>query len=130
MELRQAQQGMGFLSWVITICLAGFIVLLMLHLIPIYIENYNVKASLKALNEDTNVSMSKATVPMDVLLKQTLMKHFLINGVSSAGVNSITVTRAANGMQVEVVYDAKTHIVGNIDAVCHFDESVLVQPRQ
>jgi hypothetical protein len=129
MKLFQAQRGMGFMSWVICIGLAGFIILLMMRLLPIYIENYNVKSSLKALQEDTSISISKITVPIEIAFRNNLMKHFLINGISSAGVNNITVKKVTNGLQVQVIYDAKTHIVGNIDAICHFDESVIVQPK-
>ena len=55
MNLGRNQQGMTFLGWVIVLVLVGGIALIVMKLVPLYMESFKVDSALKSIVEQPNL---------------------------------------------------------------------------
>jgi len=113
------QRGMTGVGWLIVLALIGFFVMLTLKLVPIYLENYNVKTVLKSLEEEPYVTKKS---PAEI--KRLLKKRLEISYVSGVGTDDVKIKKKNGVMEVGLAYQVKSHIVGNVDILVTFDEKV------
>ncbi|MGQ3888965.1 DUF4845 domain-containing protein [Legionella sp. CNM-1927-20] len=107
----------GFLLTAIAIVLIGILVM---RIVPVYIQNYEVKSSIKALG---NI---KDDEPVDAgTLKQKLMNQLYINGINDIPAENISVTPTdqENRYLVTVKYDVIRPVISNIKLLFNFNES-------
>lgn len=122
MRVANSQRGMSAIGWLLVLGLAGFFAVILLKLVPIYVDGYKVSASLESLRNE-----SQASGPGD--LRRALLKRLDINMVSSVRPEDIYVEPRSGAMFVNVAYEVRTPLFGNLDLVVSFDESVEVPAR-
>lgn len=113
------QKGLGMLSWMLVIGVAVFFIVLGMKIIPSYIEFYSVKTVLRSLQEDRQAEQRSAKQ-----IRDTVIKKLKINGVYEFDRNSIQVKKEKNYTRVNVVYEVRKNMAGNIDVVMHFEDQV------
>jgi hypothetical protein len=122
-RLHRRQDGLSATGYVILIALLGFVVAIALKLIPIYIEHYYVVHSLESLEEE-------AEIISDDEVRSRLLKNFSINDVDDADRHAIKLRRLKSGaLEVSVVYDVQRQMIGNIDVLIHFSNSVELKRK-
>jgi hypothetical protein len=115
------QRGMTFFGFVWMMSLVGFFSLLVIKIGPLYLDHYKVVSSLESLKQDPELpSMNRQQVVA------ALDKYWEINMVTGATRDSVNLSRDQNGTRVEVVYDATTNVMGNLDVVIHFSDAIEV----
>jgi hypothetical protein len=115
------QRGMTFLGFVMLMCLIGFFSMLIIKIGPIYLDHYKVVASLEGLKADPDLpSRSK----QDIL--SSLAKRWDIDMVSSVTKDDVYVAKEMGKVTVQVAYDVTKPIMGNIDVLVHFNDSIEV----
>jgi hypothetical protein len=118
------QTGLTAISWLILLMIGGFFVLLLLRLGPIYLEYYKVKSVLTAVKgEHERSTMTPAQV------KETILNRFYINEVRRLSAKDVKLKQANDGTQVEVQYEVREHILGNVDALVSFNETLELKNR-
>lgn len=115
------QRGMTFLGFVMLMCLIGFFSMLTLKIGPIYLDHYKVLASLEGLKSDQDLaSRSK----QDIL--GTLGKRWDIDMVNSVTKDDVYIVKEMGKVTVQIAYDVTKPIMGNIDVLVHFNDSIEV----
>jgi chaperonin GroEL (HSP60 family) len=113
------QQGLTLFTWLVIFMMIGFFVLLGLRLAPVYMQNYSVKNIMADLQQEPLVSRK----PMGEI-RQMLLRRFDINGIRDLGRENIKLSRSGGKTKVQVMYETRQHIAGNVDVVVMFNESL------
>ncbi|MFT6791945.1 MAG: hypothetical protein ACJA04_001159 [Cellvibrionaceae bacterium] len=115
MKTLTSQRGLSSIGWLVVIFLFGFSVLIFSKLVPHYLDDRYVIATLKTLAEDpTFPSMTVNEV------KDKLRKIFVINGIRGKPVKSTKVTRISTGTLITTEYEERFNLFYNIDIVLVF----------
>ncbi len=93
----------------------GFVLLLAFKLVPLYLDNSFVAATVKSLEEVPHIAEKS---PSEV--KSLLMTRFQINNIRNLDGKAVKVEDADGFLRVTVDYDVTVPIVANIDALVHF----------
>ena len=113
-SIRQ-QTGMTAIATLIVLVLVAFAVYLALKLVPVYLEYFSVVSSVNSLNDDPDLGQ-KSTATVRDLLK----RRFDINDVKRVQAKDVKIKRSGSQTMVEVDYEARVPIVGNIDLLISF----------
>lgn len=117
----QKQKGMTAVGWAFVFLVIAMVTLVTLKLLPIYIDGFSVASSLESLKNEHNIS--KMT-PFDI--KKTLLKRLDVNMVNDVTKDDIFIERDKGSMTIEVDYEVRENLAGNLDVVVSFNYSVEV----
>jgi len=115
------QRGMTAIGWLLVLVLVLVFAIVFIKLVPVYIDGYKTYSSLASLEED-NSAHGKS--PLEI--RKMLMKRLDINMVTDVGKDDITFTRDRNGTKVEVDYEVRRQLFGNMYVVIVFNKSVVI----
>ena len=116
----QNQGGMTFIAWLIVLIVAGFFIMLAMKLGPVYMEHYTIRMALEAMQKEPEVEKKSFEE-----IRGMLMKRLDVNYVTSLPRDAIKVRREVGGYKViEVNYEHREPILGNVDAVLTFKDKV------
>ncbi len=119
-NLSMRQSGMTMIGFLLMFMLIGFFALLVLKIGPIYLEHFKIKSSLESLKNDPDF----ATRTKEEILT-TLQKRWDINSVDRVtAAKDVKVSRQGGKLTVQVAYEAVEHIMGNVDVLVTFDDSI------
>lgn len=119
MRSRNKQQGLTFISWLVIIVVAGFLVMVGIKITPVYIEHYAVKKSMESLRAEPLISRKTVTE-----IRKMLMRRLDMNNIQYLGKEEIKISRASGVTTITISYEKRKPIVGNISLVMTFDDSV------
>lgn len=122
MRLISKQRGLTAISWFFIVAIAVLFITLLLRLVPIYIEGYSVYESLESTKGDSKI----ATYPIRGI-KKTILKRFNINSIYSVKPDDIYVTKKSGKTMIEVEYEVRENIVGNLDIVVRFKKEITIE---
>ncbi|MBI2379829.1 MAG: DUF4845 domain-containing protein [Gammaproteobacteria bacterium] len=126
MKLKQNQAGMTAIGWLIVIAIFGFFVLLVLRMLPVYLEWFTVEKAMEIVKQDPEVgSWTK-----DQIVSR-LDKHFTINQVTRVNLKEhlkIERDEKTDGRTITIKYDVAAHVAGNVDVLMHFNKTVALPP--
>jgi len=122
MQSLSKQHGLTAISWIIVIAIAALFAIFLLRLIPIYIDGYSVRESVNYMKTQKELVKYSARG-----IKKSLLKKLNINSVYSVTAEDIYVTKKGDKVIVEVDYEVREKIVGNLDFVVSFHEEVTIQ---
>lgn len=121
------QRGMTFLGVTLLLVIAIMLINFGVKLIPPYINNYTVKGIIKSIVDKTQKYDNSTPVEeYQQTLRSEFDKALVINNIDSIKAQNITVNSNGNGYQIQVDYDVQTHLLGNIDALIHFKNTIEV----
>jgi len=115
---RTPQRGMtyiGMLMLMVTIAVAAIVVI---KVMPLYMENLKVQSSLKSLAEDHE---ERGAPPAE--LESALLKRLSINDVEHVGKDDIEITKQNGHTEVNVSYEARVPLFYNLDLVARFPDN-------
>lgn len=111
------QKGMTFISTLLLLVVAGFLVLLVLKLGPIYLENYTIKTVVKSLVNDPLLKNRPVRE-----LRNQLDNRLYINEVRRLTRKDMSFKRDGENLKLEINYQVKKHILYNVEALVTFKE--------
>ena len=115
MKTSNRQRGMSSIGWLVLLSVIGFFLLLLFKIGPLYMANMNICASLRSMaqkNPDLT-AMSNREIRSD------LSTFMTINSVGLS-LDNFNIVRQDERVLVNNVYEARVHILYNIDAVVSF----------
>ncbi len=120
MERMIAKQG-GVSGGGFIVLLAAIVVsvLLLLKLFPVYMEHFNVTTSLNSLSNESGVKEMKNSA-----IKTLLERRFSINEVDNVTRENITIEKVKGDMTIDIKYEVRKPLVGNIDIVIYFNDQL------
>ena len=122
MKLIPKQHGLTAISWLVIIAVAALFITLLLRLIPVYIEGYAVYDSLEGMKADSKVATYSSRT-----IRSKLLKRLNINSVYSVTDDDIYVTKKSGKTIIEVDYEVRKKVVGNLDFIVSFRKEITVQ---
>lgn len=123
MPLAYSQRGMTAISWLFALILIGFFALVAMRLVPVYLDSYKVTSSLESLRS------AGAEVRSPGELRSLLMKRLQINMVDAVQPQDVHIENRGDVTWVNVAYENRKPLFGNVDLVVSFDKSVEVPAR-
>lgn len=126
MELKK-QRGMAMISWLVVMVVLGFFALVLIRLLPVYVDDYGVKNVIKSLSEDSAlIAQNQSADSMVTAVKTSLAKRFVVNNIKNISVHDVEVSSTTQGIEVHLEYESRVPILFNIDAVVHFEHTEVV----
>lgn len=124
MQSRNRQSGLTFISILMLLVILGFYVYLGLKLLPIYLEYSKVKSVVTAVQKENQTAQQ---TPEQI--RQTLMNRFYINEVRRLTGKEIKIKPVPAGTLVEVEWEVREPVLGNVDMVVYFNEKFEIKNR-
>ena len=118
------QRGMTAVGWALVIMMIALVTLIVLKLLPIYLDGFSVSSAVASLQKEHNIGQKS---PTDI--KRILMKRLDVNMVDGVTKDDIYIERSKGMMAIEVDYEVRTKLVGNLDVVVSFNSAVEVPSR-
>ncbi len=119
MNNRHRQNGVTGTGWLVILALIGFFSLLVLKLGPIYLEHFSVVTVLKSLEEEPLITKKSVAE-----IRKLVQKRLKVNGVYDMKRDAIKIKRSSGVTTVDISYDVRTNMAGNVDAIVTFSDQV------
>ncbi len=117
-------QGMTFVGMLLTMAIVIIGGLLLLRIVPVYIEHYEIKHSLQTLNSLPKEQLSAVPSESEILIKKSLFKQFEVNSINDIKDENIIIKQETdNKMLVTIKYQAIRHFIANISLLFDFEDS-------
>jgi hypothetical protein len=117
MNVSRSQRGLSFISVMVMMILFGFVALFVIKLVPVYIENFNIRSALDSFRTDPGGYTSQ----MDV--QTALAKRFSINDIRSVEPSDVLVEPDGKDFALTLEYEARVPFVSNVSLVVKFTEN-------
>ena len=114
--MNRKQGGMTLTSFLMVLAVAGFAVYIGMKLFPMYQEFYAVKTSMKALAKEPGSADP-------VKAQELFFKRMDMNYSDSVKRENIKFDRIDGGVRMNVSYEVRRPLVGNLDIVGRFENS-------
>ncbi|QJD30151.1 DUF4845 domain-containing protein [Methylococcus geothermalis] len=117
----QRLRGLTFISFAVLMAVAGFFMMLLFRIGPVYLNHYKVRSSLESLKSDPEL-LEKTRE--DIL--KALERRWDINMVDGVTTKDVKITRSEGVLRVQIAYEVVKPVMGNIDALIRFDDRIEV----
>jgi hypothetical protein len=119
MQSLQKQRGLTFISWLVILVVAGFLIYVGMKITPVYLDHYAVQAVLKSVkNDQLSARKSKREI------RSMITKRLDINNIRHVTRDHISIKRSGKNTTINIAYEERRPIVYNISLVMTFDETV------
>jgi hypothetical protein len=116
---QKRQNGLTMISWLGILVIVGTAILVGLKLFPIFLEHHTVKSMLNALPKEPLIGEKTAAE-----IRKIVDHRLDMNSVYDLGRDEIKVKRSGKTTTVEIKYETRENIAGNVDVVVSFEHSV------
>ncbi len=116
----KSQRGMTGVSIMVILALAGFVFAMALKLFPFYLEGFKVSSTLKGLESDSRVEGAT-----DRQVKDLILKKLLVDDVETVTAEHIKIDASGKKRKVSIEYEARVHMIGNVDAIVVFGDNIV-----
>lgn len=120
-SVREGQRGATFLGILLIAAMIALVAYVGVKLIPVYLENFGVTSSLRALAEEEGVANAPAGE-----IRSRLMRRLSVNDVENVRPENITVRNVGQSRVVSVEYEVRTRFYGNLYLVMDFSDSAVL----
>ena len=117
-------RGMTLMSFVMVLIVVGFFALVIMKLFPMYSEYFN----LKGVMEEYAAQPNSASIP-PAQMHTDLNRRFGIAYVSSVKKEHIKLVREGGVSKLNIAYEVRVPLFGNLDVVGKFDHTVDLTGR-
>ncbi|KTC79879.1 DUF4845 domain-containing protein [Legionella cherrii] len=118
------QHGMTFIGTLFTVVVLVMAAVVIMRIIPVYLQYYSVLKSVKGLNTIPPSTLTGDPVADVNVLKSTLDKRLDINGVESLKENQLSIEPlGANKFRVKLKYQVIKPLVYNMSLLFDFDHT-------
>ncbi|MDY0022170.1 DUF4845 domain-containing protein [Arenimonas caeni] len=118
------QRGMTLMSFVMVLVVVGFFALVAMKLFPMYSEYFNLKGVMTEYAAQPN----SASIP-PAQMHTDLNRRFGIAYVSSVKKEHIKLVREGGVSKLNIAYEVRVPLFGNLDVVGRFDNTVELTGR-
>ncbi len=113
------QHGLTMISWLLVLTMVGFFIMVGMKLAPVYLQNYTIRNILESVRKEILTSRKPVTE-----IRTMLSRRFDMNSIDNLKRENIKIRRSSGITTIEVNYEERRPIVGNLDAIMTFHESV------
>lgn len=122
MKTFKKQRGLSFLAWLIILCMAGVMVTAGLKLAPVYFEYYNIAKILEKMETEPALKGAPKFEIASSFAKRVDISQIRLPKDSY----KLTKIQGKNGYLLEVEYEVRRPLFGNLSVVVFFKRSAEV----
>lgn len=122
MQSISRQRGLAAISIFVIVAVVVMFAIFVIRLIPIYLDGYAIGKSLSYM--ETQKELKTKTIRE---IKSSLLSKLKINSVYGILPEDIYITKKANKVTIEIDYEVRENIVGNLDFVVSFNKEAIIQ---
>ncbi|MBV8063309.1 MAG: DUF4845 domain-containing protein [Nevskia sp.] len=126
MQTRRKQHGLGLFGFLFLLALVGFVALVAIKVVPMYLNQMTLKRDLYEVVNQVNSSGSEIDIGT---LRRDIEKRFDIDYISQLEAKDIQIVRNDQGMFVAYDYEARANLFANVFVVIHFAENIPLKAR-
>ncbi len=119
MRSLRMQRGISPIGWIALLIVVGFVGLVAVRLVPVYLDYYAVLSSAQSVYEKTVRSDGS-----DSEIRESLRRHMQINDVNDLGYDIVRIQRRRGGVNLLIDYEVRKPLMGHIDLVLRFNRSI------
>lgn len=119
LKRRGGQRGMTYLGMLILMIVIAFFAIIVIKVMPLYLESFKVESSLQSLAQDASVDLAMAP-PSEI--RKLLMRRLSVNDVTHVTKDDIKVSKQGTKITVDVSYEARVGLFFNLDLVARFPD--------
>lgn len=124
MKTYQSQRGMTAIGWVLVLMMIGVVTMIVLKLVPIYLDGFNATSVVEGLKTERGIG---AKTPSEI--QKLILRRMDVNMVDGVTKDDIYISRGKGQVTIEVEYEIRERMFGNLDVVVSFNKSVSVPSR-
>ena len=117
------QRGMSVIGGLLWLIIAAFVVLIMLRVVPIYIDYFSLMSTLEGLKKEPQIGRMSTE---DIY--RTMGRRFDIGYVTVIKPQQIKIRREGNDRILDVSYEDRRSLIGNLDVVAKFNDTIVLSP--
>ncbi len=117
MKSRHKQQGMTAISIMMLLALIGFNLMVIVKLLPSYLDSFKVATAVKGLASDDRVEAAS-----DEEVKNIVLKKLAIDDIEDLGNDDIFIEKTRLGRTISIEFERRVPMFGNLDAVVVFSD--------
>jgi len=117
MQLQKGQRGLGLWGWIFVLGTIGFVAMIVLKLVPIYLAEMSIQRVVKSTAQDPGNS----ALPL-VQLRKNMQTRWDVEGITTLDVKDVTLEKYGAGRALAYDYEARAELFYNISLVVHFAE--------
>lgn len=114
------QKGMTYLGMVMLLVFIAFLAIVLIKVLPLYLEHFKVQSSLNSLAQDSK-DEAAAISPFEI--EKLLLNRLNINDVTHVSKENIKITNEGSRTVVTVDYEARVALFYNLDLVARFPDN-------
>lgn len=123
MSFRNRQRGLSFLGLIALVGTLGFLAVIGLKLIPIYMDSWKIDGVMKAVISDSDIDRQSRREVLDAMIKRLDIES--VDAVNYKNYKeSLTIKKSQNQTTINVYYQVVTPLIGNLSLIAEFDKSV------
>lgn len=115
MHLRHRQRGLGLWGWMFVLGVIGFVALVTLKLVPIYLSELSIQRVVKNTADD----VGNGGLPLPELRK-AMRTRWDVEGITTLRVEDVKLVKTPGGRALAYEYEARTELLYNISLVVEF----------
>ena len=122
---RSRQAGFTIWQWMVIVLVGGFLLTVGFSLAPLYINNYTIRATVQALQNEPELGRkSTQEIRMAVERKFDVNQIEAIQAVCRDKLKPcMKVEKTKTHLIIDANYEARTHVMGNVDALVMFNNN-------
>ncbi len=117
MQLQNAQRGLGLWGWIFVLTVIGFVAMVTLQLVPIYLSELSIQKVVKQTANDP----ANANAPIQAL-RNNMRTRWDVEGITTLEPTDITLEKYGAGRALAYDYEARAELFANISLVVQFDK--------
>ncbi|CEG57420.1 DUF4845 domain-containing protein [Legionella fallonii] len=121
------QQGMTLIGMLLTVAAIVMAAIVVMRLVPVYLQHYEIVQSIKSLNTVPVASLSGDPLADMTVLRSDLTKRLDINGVDELKEGDVTFTpNGEHKFNVRLKYQVVRFLAYNVNLMINFDDTYEV----
>ncbi|MEW8625772.1 MAG: DUF4845 domain-containing protein [Candidatus Thiodiazotropha sp.] len=121
MQSIKKQRGLTFISWLVILIVAGFLVMVGIKITPVYIDHFAIKSALESVQKEPFAERKSK-----VELRNMILKRLDINSIRHVTKEHIKIKSSSGTRIINISYEVRRHIAYNAALVMTFDETVEI----
>ncbi|MCU7907680.1 MAG: DUF4845 domain-containing protein [Candidatus Thiodiazotropha sp. (ex Lucinoma aequizonata)] len=118
MQILQKQRGLTFISWLIILIVAGFLIMLGIKMRPV-LDHFAVKTVMESVKNEAFSARKSISE-----LRKMILILLNINSILHATKDHLSIKRAGGMTTINIAYEERRPVAYNILLVMTFDETV------
>lgn len=119
----QGQRGITMIGGLLILIALGFVVLIGIRVIPIYIDYFSVRSTLEGLKKEPQISRMTSSD-----IRSAIEKRFNIGYVDVVNAKQVKIRKQGNARILVLDYEDRRPVIGNVDVVAKFNVNVPLEP--